>query len=334
MMKKSSGTIFVLLVLVIVSIYIAACKKSNNPIKFTQGAFPDTVTNLTGLNSAFDDYNSNIYLLGNNMQIIFSSNRNSNGGQFDFVQGTISYQFDQTTGAFSLTSAMSNDAFYSALITKANTTGNDFGPYSIHSSTDGYEYLLTTSQNGPGQLDIYYMKYLPNFGTVIPDISGPFPAKILNSSSDDAYISFDLNADSAYFSSNRNGNFDIYLQKRPLYSTLDSWLKQDFAPSSLVDSVNSGYEDKCPFVYKNIMLFASNRPGGAGGYDLYYSVFKKGNWSSPVNMGPKINSASDEFRPVLGYNQDFTNMFIVFSSNRPDGKGGYDLYFTGINIQY
>jgi hypothetical protein len=68
-----------------------------------------------------------------------------------------------------------------------------------------------------------------------------------------------------------------------------------------------------------------------GGYDLYYSVFRNGNWSSPVNMGPKINSASDEYRPIIGSSPDFTNNFIIFSSNRPgpDVKGGFELYFRG-----
>ena len=110
---------------------------------------------------------------------------------------------------------------------------------------------------------------------------------------------------------------------------LDVWLNQAFAPSSLVDSVNSTANDQCPFVYRNIMIFASNRDGGLGGYDLYYSIFRKGKWSSPVNMGPKINTDANEFRPLVGYHPDFTNNMIVFSSNRPDGEGGFDLYFTG-----
>ncbi len=77
---------------------------------------------------------------------------------------------------------------------------------------------------------------------------------------------------------------------------------------------------------------SSNRAGGFGGYDIYYSVFRNGNWSSPVNMGPRINTSSDEYRPVIGSNPDFTNNFIMFSSNRPGGKGGFDLYFSGLQL--
>jgi hypothetical protein len=331
-MKKTSDLICALLVLVLFSTFISGCKKTKDPIKYKQGTFPDSVYNLTGINSQYDDYNSTLYLLGNNIPILFSSNRKSNGGQFDIVQGNIWYQFDQTTGAFSVGSGMLNDAFYAALINKANTAGNDLGPYSIYSSTDGSEYLFLASQSNTGSLDLYYLKYLPPFGNSIPDITGPLPAKLLNTSSDDAYISFDLKEDSAYFTSNRSGNFDIYLHKRPASMTMDNWLNQNFAASTLADSVNSIYDDKCPFVYKDIMLFTSNRPGGIGGYDLYYSIFKNGKWGSPVNMGPMINTAYDEYRPLVGYHPDYKNMFMVFSSNKPGGSGGFDLYFTGLNI--
>jgi hypothetical protein len=110
---------------------------------------------------------------------------------------------------------------------------------------------------------------------------------------------------------------------------MDAWLTQSWAASTPVDSINSTWDEKCPFVYGNVIVFASNRPGGMGGYDLYYSIFKKGKWGFPVNLGPRINTTSDEFRPLIGYHQDFTNNGLLFSSNRPGGQGGFDLYFTG-----
>ena len=113
---------------------------------------------------------------------------------------------------------------------------------------------------------------------------------------------------------------------------MDTWLKQNFTASVVVDSINSNYDEKCPFVYKGVLIFASNRPGGMGGYDLYFSVFNKGKWGFPVNLGPGVNTASDEFRPLLGYHQEFTNWGLLFSSNRTGGKGGFDLYFTGFTI--
>jgi hypothetical protein len=50
-------------------------------------------------------------------------------------------------------------------------------------------------------------------------------------------------------------------------------------------------------------------------------------------MGPEINSSYNEYRPVIGRDLLFENPFMVFSSDRPGGKGGFDLYFTGLTIE-
>ena len=113
---------------------------------------------------------------------------------------------------------------------------------------------------------------------------------------------------------------------------IGAWFNSDYTASQKVDSINSSSDDKCPMVYNKFMVFTSDRPGGYGGFDLYYSVFRNGNWSSPVNFGPKINTSSDEYRPLIGYHSDFSNIYMIFSSDRPGGKGGFDLYFTGIDI--
>ncbi|HSO77145.1 MAG TPA: hypothetical protein VLQ76_01135, partial [Bacteroidales bacterium] len=100
-----------------------------------------------------------------------------------------------------------------------------------------------------------------------------------------------------------------------------------------VDSLKTAWNEKCPFVSGRYLVFVSDMPGGMGGQDLYYSVFREGKWSSPVNMGPKINSSYNEYRPVIGRDLQFENPFMVFSSDRPGGKGGYDLYFAGLTFE-
>ena len=79
------------------------------------------------------------------------------------------------------------------------------------------------------------------------------------------------------------------------------------------------------------MLFASDRPGGHGGFDLWYSVYSSQGWSAPVNMGDNINTEYDEYRPmVVSTGEWFINDLMIFSSNRPGGLGGFDLYYVGI----
>jgi hypothetical protein len=326
-LKSHRTLIFAML---LTSMFLIDCKKNEEHVNFPVGVFPDTVLNLTGLNSAFDDYNSTIDQITGSLPIIFSSNRKSSGGQFDLEQGLITFTFNTTDGRFEISSAITQNFFLSSLITKAVTPGNDFGPYSIYSSLDGLEYFILSSENTDGNLDLWYCNHVPYFGTGMPEIYGTYPVNLINTGFDDAYLAFDMNLDTAYFTSNIEGFFDIYLKSRPSGQEISAWFNSDYSPSSLVDSINSTSNDMCPMVYNKLMVFTSDRPGGNGGYDLYYSVFRNGNWSSPVNFGPEINSSSDEYRPLIGYHSDFSNLYMIFSSNRPGGAGGYDLYFTGV----
>lgn len=330
-MKKSRIISYIIsgLSILTISLNLTGCKKSN-PIKFPMGTFPDSIKALTDINSSSDDINTDLYELNGNKVLIFSSNRNNN--QFDLIQGSISYTWDQTNGAYTMNSEITNDAFLTKLLTSANTTLNDYGPYSLYSPADGYEYLILASDNGIGNIDFNYLKNRPVSGSTLPDVLGPYPITWLNTSADDAYMCFNTKQDSLYYSSATGGNFDIYQKTISPDTSLTNYFSRTYRPGIKVDSINSSGNDKCPYVFRKFMVFASDRPGGMGGYDLYYSVFKNGKWNSPVNFGPKINTQYNEYRPVIGYNNSFTNNFMIFSSDRPGGKGGYDLYIKGITI--
>jgi hypothetical protein len=71
-----------------------------------------------------------------------------------------------------------------------------------------------------------------------------------------------------------------------------------------------------------ILFFSSNRLGGYGGYDLYYSIIKNFNFQSPINMGPTINTTGNEITPYY----DLRDSTLFFSSNFHTGLGGYDIF--------
>ncbi|MBN1107385.1 MAG: PD40 domain-containing protein [Bacteroidales bacterium] len=330
-LKISTGLL--LSIVLMIGSGLLSCKKEENPIKFPFGTFPDTATfALQDLNSEYDDYNLDIHQIYDNVFLFFSSNRNSMGDEFDLVQGMVSFVWDQTTGAFGFGCEVTSDPFLTELASRVNSPGNEFGPYRFFSTVDGYEYLLLSSQNEDGDLDFYYCKNQPSQGAAIPAISGPYPVSLLNTVHDDAYISFDNNQDTAVFSTNVGGNFDIFIAARPAETDPETWFSGLYSESSVpVDSVNSSSEDKCPFIFGDIMVFASDRPGGMGGFDLYMSLFRNGKWSTAENLGPDINTQYDEYRPVTGTVTNYTNLLLMFSSNRPGGQGGYDLYFRGMD---
>ncbi len=71
----------------------------------------------------------------------------------------------------------------------------------------------------------------------------------------------------------------------------------------------------------NKLYFTSNMPGGYGGPDLYFvDILGDGNYSKPENMGDKVNTKFKEVFPHI------KNDILYFSSNRPSGLGGLDVY--------
>jgi hypothetical protein len=69
------------------------------------------------------------------------------------------------------------------------------------------------------------------------------------------------------------------------------------------------------------LWFASDKPGGVGGFDIYYSDLKTGFWSEPVNAGRRVNSLGNEVFPFIG-----TNGLLYFASDGHPGMGGFDLF--------
>lgn len=70
------------------------------------------------------------------------------------------------------------------------------------------------------------------------------------------------------------------------------------------------------------IYFASDMPDGYGGMDIYYITFEDGEWTTPKNMGPAINTAGDEVFPFL----HFATGKFYFSSNGHGGMGGFDIF--------
>lgn len=71
------------------------------------------------------------------------------------------------------------------------------------------------------------------------------------------------------------------------------------------------------------IFFASDKPGGIGKSDLYYCEFVNGEWTEPVNLGPKVNSAGSENYPFM-----HPSGKLYFTSDRPGGFGNLDVYYT------
>jgi len=71
------------------------------------------------------------------------------------------------------------------------------------------------------------------------------------------------------------------------------------------------------------LYFASNMPGGMGGYDIWRMRLSDKELSAVENLGEPINTPGDELFPTFRPNGD-----LYFSSNGHEGMGGLDIYFV------
>lgn len=121
-----------------------------------------------------------------------------------------------------------------------------------------------------------------------------------------------------WFSRNRPGGpggYDIWVSRhdgqrwRPATPVSFNTPGRDFDPAFSADG--------------RTVYFCSDRAGGQGGDDLYrVSIGRDGRFGEPENLGPAVNSAADEFAPMLSPD----GRTLLFSSDRAGGAGGHDLY--------
>jgi len=150
-----------------------------------------------------------------------------------------------------------------------------------------------------------------------------------NSDSQDLGAFVAADGSSLYFHSDRpggTGGFD-------LWTTAWDMLADDWAePGNMSSIVNSAYHDEWPCISADglTLFFASNRPEGHGGYDLWVTTraFVTDNWSASVNLGSAVNSEGWERRSWVSAD----GRTLVHESDRASGslpRGEiYDLYVT------
>jgi outer membrane protein OmpA-like peptidoglycan-associated protein/tetratricopeptide (TPR) repeat protein len=124
-----------------------------------------------------------------------------------------------------------------------------------------------------------------------------------------------------------DGNYDIY------YSDFinEGWS----LPKSLGNLINSADSwDSQPSVSADgkTLYFASNRPGGYGGVDIWKAEKNNsGAWTAPVNLGPKINTPGDEKSPFLHW--DSKTLYFSSGDNEQGATthmnlGGFDIFYS------
>jgi outer membrane protein OmpA-like peptidoglycan-associated protein/tetratricopeptide (TPR) repeat protein len=207
--------------------------------------------------------------------------------------------------------------------TSINSQSWDFAPVVNADET----VMIFTSRRGPDQGNLNENVFDDNFFYEDIFISrksggewqtaeniGP----VVNTRFHDSNFGFAPDGKTLYIYSDE-GNGDIYYTNN---ISEDTWSE----PIALSDNVNSsGYNEKSvsQSADGNTLFFSSNRPGGNGGFDIYFSrKNKKGEWGASENLGRVINTEGDEDGSFIQYD----GKTLYFSSTGHSGMGGYDIF--------
>jgi hypothetical protein len=234
--------------------------------------------------------------------LFFSSLRNSNSSKRDKNNVTFNKLYTSKKLNDHWQKAKALDSLFNASnIHNANTSFNDDFTKIFVSRCNA---LTTVDYN----CQIYYSQYIDGKWTILRPL--PPPINIYQSNNTQPNVSKLNGKDVLFFSSTRKGGqggFDIW------YSTFDNDLNFS-TPVNAGKKINSAEDEITPWFVKenNTLHFSSTWHKGMGGFDIFKSEFKNGEFAEPENEGYPINSSYND----IYYSVNAKKNKAYISSNR------------------
>lgn len=153
----------------------------------------------------------------------------------------------------------------------------------------------------------------------------PFPVEAINSEEQETYATMSTNGN-IYFGVTKAGGYgegDIYVSKyeNGKYQT----------PANIGFPINTDKDEGNCFIAadESYMIFSANGyEANFGGFDLYISFNENGKWTVPINLGEKINTAENDFSPII-----VSANTLYFSRSKKQGEKLIEnIYATTLNI--
>jgi Tol biopolymer transport system component len=271
-----------------------------------------TPTNLgPTVNSSYADPNPSISADG--LELYFESYRSGGYGSGDLYVSTRETIQDPWGVPVNLGSTI-------------NTSGYDITPCI---SPDFLELYFVSDRPGtPGGSAIWTTKRATRKDDWGPPVNlGP----VFNSKAIEFGPAISSNGLELYFSdvevyqTGGHGLCDLWMISRPSLS--EPWGQ----PMNLGPTVNSTTHDRYPSISADgrMLFLASQRPGGQGNIDLWLTrrATLDDDWGTPVNLGPRVNTSSEDSGPSISAD----GRTLYFFSSRGGGYGSYDIWQVSID---
>ena len=225
-------------------------------------------------------------------------------------------------------------SIYSISGVKGNTANNEFGLIFMDKNPNGKVFYLSDQEKTKEQkralkrvksdlpiYNFYQATYTASPSSLVP--GNPLP-NTLNTFFQEGPGSYDSTSDRFYFTRSDNK----YDKKKKVHLNVYSIKKTEISQSKIALPLPfnmEGYSTLHPAISPNgkRLFFASDRPGGFGGMDLYYVNIENNRFSDPINLGPDINTEGDEVFPYA-----YSEKQLFFSSNGREGIGNLDLFLA------
>ncbi len=180
-------------------------------------------------------------------------------------------------------------------------------------------------QNGEFFSDLFFSPFDPNGN---PATDQDFELD-LNTTKNEGPVTFSRDFKTIYYTQNNNKNGVVKAGKNgkvhlKIYSAKSG--RRYWEPQGEMPFCSDDYSCMTPSlsVDGKRMYFASDKPGGYGGYDIYYVDRNEfGRWNAPVNVGPEINTPQNDMSPCV--TQAGT---LFFASSGHNTLGGRDLFYS------
>ena len=210
-----------------------------------------------------------------------------------------------------------------------NTDRTEFAPafyqYGLVYATSGKSGKIDP-QSGEPFFQLYFAETDRNY---IPLQPHPYSQEA-NSQYHEGGVSFSKKWDAMYFSSsNQNSGFSVAdgkgVSRMKIYESkrgLRDWEKAVELPFN-----NNRFSCFHPSLSADghTLYFASDMPGGKGGFDLYKVERSVKGWSKPINLGSSINTPADEAFPFI-----HESGTLFFASKGHNSLGGFDVFKTDL----
>lgn len=229
-----------------------------------------------------------------------------------------------------------NKGIYQILLLPCNSSFDDFGPSIVHdqlvfaSDRDlGTAVKRTSMWTGNPFSDLYATPLKPDRPGALESARLDKFSKNVNTRFNEAAVCLSPDGQTLFFTRNNfnDGNTERSeegLVKLNIFSAQrnpeGAWTNVTRLPFNSAE-FNTAHPSMSPDGKR--LYFSSNRPGGFGGMDLYYSDLSNGVWSAAINMGPTVNTEGNEIFPFID-----PNGRLYFASNGHLGLGGLDLFYS------